>query len=72
LKELEIVGYKPQESDIITRQVIEVVQQRENLLPNLNVLKGVEEYIENGKELDDEEDYIPSDEDDEDATEEIG
>ena len=73
LEELEIVGYRPQESSIITKQVTEVVQQREKLLPNLKVLKGVEEYIENGKELDDEEDYVASDESvEENAAEDIG
>jgi len=55
LEELEIVGYRPQESELIMKQVTEVVQQREKLLPNLKVLKGVEEYIESGKELDEEE-----------------
>lgn len=72
LKELEIVGYRPQESDDITNQVTELVQQREKLLPDLEVLNGVEEYIENGEELDDEEDYIASDEsDEEDSAEEV-
>jgi hypothetical protein len=73
LKELEFVGYRPQESDVITQQVTEAVQLRQKLLPNLEVLKGVEEYIENGKELDKEDDYITSDDSvDENAAEEIG
>lgn len=62
LEELEIVGYRPQQSSVITEQVTEVVQRRETLLPNLKVLTGVEEYIENGKALDNEDCYEPSDE----------
>jgi hypothetical protein len=61
LRELEIVGYRPQESDVITNQVTELLQRREELFPNLVVLKGVDEYIENGEELADEDDYISSD-----------
>jgi hypothetical protein len=39
----------------------------------LEVLKGVEEYIENGKEMDKEDDYITSDDSvDENAAEEMG
>lgn len=60
LTELELVGYKPQASDLIREQVTEVVREREKLLPSLKVLKGIEEFIENGKELDDEEDYEAS------------
>ena len=73
LIELELVGYKPQASDILWEQVTEVVREREKLLPNLKVLKGIEECIENGKELDDEGDYVASAESaDEDASEEAG
>ena len=73
LKELEIVGYSPQESSVITQQVTEVVQQREKLLPNLEALNGVDKYIENGKGLDNEEDYVASDESvEENAAEVIG
>jgi len=56
LEELELVGYDPDESPFMNDEVTEVVQQREKLLPKLKVLKGVEEYIENGFELADEED----------------
>lgn len=57
LEELELVGYGPQTPPDLIRQVTEVVEQRETRLANLKTLTGVDEYIENGQELADEEDY---------------
>jgi hypothetical protein len=65
LEKLQIVGYRPQESTIVTQQIEKVVQQREELLPNLKIFEGVEEYIECGKELLNEDDYVESHEIDE-------
>ncbi|KAG4436311.1 hypothetical protein IFR05_008205 [Cadophora sp. M221] len=56
LEELEIVGYRHDEEG----EMAEVVRRREEILPNLRVLKGVDEYIENGKELVSEDDYVAS------------
>ncbi|KAH7350722.1 hypothetical protein BKA65DRAFT_582727 [Rhexocercosporidium sp. MPI-PUGE-AT-0058] len=56
LEELEIVGYKHHDQDEMT----EVLQRREDHLPNLKVLKGVDEYIEHAKELACEDEYVAS------------
>lgn len=56
LEELVIVGYRHHE----TGAMAEVVRRREELFPNLRVLKGIEEYIEVGKELENEDDYVDS------------
>lgn len=61
LEELEFVGYQKPEGDS-GDEVTKIVQRREELLPNLKMLNGVDQYIENGKELDNEEDYVGSDE----------
>lgn len=45
LKELEIVGYGLHLPHITTDQVVEVVRRRETILPNLKILKGVDEHI---------------------------
>ena len=56
LRELEIVGYRHSE----TGELAELVRRREELLPNLKVLRGVEEYIECGDQLRSEDDYVTS------------
>ncbi|KAH6713260.1 hypothetical protein BKA61DRAFT_608808 [Leptodontidium sp. MPI-SDFR-AT-0119] len=56
LEELEVVGYRHHEDG----EMAEVVRRREELLPNLKALSGVDEYIENGKELACEDDYVAS------------
>lgn len=50
LEVLEIVGYE-QDSDPMANQILEVIEKREQLLPNLRVLSGIEEKIENGQEF---------------------
>lgn len=61
LEELEFVDYQPHDTTDIINQVKDVVERWETLLPALKVLKGIEEYIKSGMELEDEEDYVPSD-----------
>ena len=56
LRELEIVGYRHSE----TGELAELVRRREESLPNLKVLRGVEEYIECGDQLRSEDDYVTS------------
>lgn len=53
LEELVIVG-GPKIPVPMKQQLTEVDQQRERLLPNLKTLKGVEEPLESGQELEDE------------------
>jgi hypothetical protein len=56
LEELEIVGYRHTE----TGEMAELIQRREELLPKLKVLRGIEEYIESGQQLRREDDYVAS------------
>ena len=62
LEELVLVGHRPQASGTSRdKQVVEVIERRETLLPNLKMFQGIEEYIENGEELENEDDYAASD-----------
>ncbi|KAK0108195.1 hypothetical protein ONS95_003017 [Cadophora gregata] len=38
----------------------EVLRRRQELLPNLKVLRGIEEYIEIGDQLHNEDEYVTS------------
>ena len=56
LEELEIVGYRHSE----TGEMAEVVRRQEELLPKLQLLRGIEDYIECGDQLRSEDDYVTS------------
>lgn len=57
LEELTLRGYEKGTNPLFDKQVIEVVENRHERLKKLTLLEGVDEFIPNEEDLEDEEAY---------------